>query len=689
MGCGVNGCLGKKAPRGPQPIIYRKPGENKQEDPQIKHDDTIVEGVCLREANAGHYFAETELFGVDVSSGKIKQLEYRLDKWWAMCTYGRPPALPRIFLKFIFKGEDPDVKQKCIVPGLTEQDAEFSLIKYAQREPHVFHRRLVKGPPPIYRWVSWKVALNVREHRIEGLYSKLKEQKNAAKWLKTIQKDLDRTFPTHPLFGESVFKEKGQVALENILTIFSMYCPNVGYCQGMNFVVGFMLIISGFQEEDTFWTFTSLMKNKIQNDSLQVNGLEGLYSENFPLLRILQELFNSMLTKISPIIKEHIQNIEIPEVLWLHKWLSTLFIYSMPISHCIRFWDYIFANGISGLLKLSVTILKQNKQEILTSDFSGCCDLFKRMKEGRGLVNAEKIILAADKLSVDWTFFENQRKEIMEHIQKEENERLLILKKEESKQKLPDPSNTPTKIQLRMKEELKFDNSEDQRGKKAENTKPDIAFIRNRARIKHKHILRNSKMSNKALNKNEVEESLKLPPIIDPAKKQFIFANDSNGFFSDDGDVLSDDNNEHVNSGSFRCDETPEKQKTIRRKSTNSRFLYCSRSTHDLRFLPKDKYSLPKNKQTETLQNTQPIKNSEMAPKKDNLLIAGPIPNPKPSPSPDRVFDVSPTKQKIQTEVNSERILDKINDKPIISQSFDEQERGGRENMLMTDKFVI
>ena len=96
MGCGVNGCLGKKGESAPQPVLPCRHKKNSGNATEIAREDTIVEGVCLREANAGHYFAETELFGPNVSNSALRQLEYRHDKWWVMCTYGRPPALPSI-----------------------------------------------------------------------------------------------------------------------------------------------------------------------------------------------------------------------------------------------------------------------------------------------------------------------------------------------------------------------------------------------------------------------------------------------------------------------------------------------------------------------------------------------------------------------------------------------------------------
>ena len=102
----------------------------------------------------------------------------------------------------------------------------------------------MKGPPPVYRWTAWKVALKIRHYQILGRYKDLKERENECKWIRTIEKDLDRTFPLHPLFGDTMFATKGRNALRSILIAYSVYLPRVGYCQGMNFVAGFFLIIS-------------------------------------------------------------------------------------------------------------------------------------------------------------------------------------------------------------------------------------------------------------------------------------------------------------------------------------------------------------------------------------------------------------------------------------------------------------
>lgn len=108
MGCGVSGCLSKKTAGADQPRAIHGPSSlyppswNSQ---GLDREDTIVDGVCLKEANAGHYFAEGELFGAGTKHSAINQLHYRLDKWWTMCTFrqNRSPDRKITFLIFLHR----------------------------------------------------------------------------------------------------------------------------------------------------------------------------------------------------------------------------------------------------------------------------------------------------------------------------------------------------------------------------------------------------------------------------------------------------------------------------------------------------------------------------------------------------------------------------------------------------------
>ncbi len=45
------------------------------------------------------------------------------------------------------------------------------------------------------------------------------------------------------------------------MSAVSNYFPDLGYCQGMNFILGFLILISGGIEEDVFWMFIILGKS--------------------------------------------------------------------------------------------------------------------------------------------------------------------------------------------------------------------------------------------------------------------------------------------------------------------------------------------------------------------------------------------------------------------------------------------
>jgi len=53
-------------------------------------------------------------------------------------------------------------------------------------------------------------------------------------------KDLDRTFPSHPFFQSNGL---GWHSLKNVLSAYAAKNPEIGYCQGQNFVVGVLLLM--------------------------------------------------------------------------------------------------------------------------------------------------------------------------------------------------------------------------------------------------------------------------------------------------------------------------------------------------------------------------------------------------------------------------------------------------------------
>ena len=62
---------------------------------------------------------------------------------------------------------------------------------------------------------------------------------------------VDRTFPAHPYFSQHV--GVGQFALFNLLKVYSNLDPELGYCQGLSFVAGLLLMHVSLVRIDSFW----------------------------------------------------------------------------------------------------------------------------------------------------------------------------------------------------------------------------------------------------------------------------------------------------------------------------------------------------------------------------------------------------------------------------------------------------
>lgn len=69
--------------------------------------------------------------------------------------------------------------------------------------------------------------------------------------------DVPRTMPRNKSFCSD--DNRIRESLEQVLTAFSLHAPDIGYCQGFNFLAGGALLY--LQEEDAFWYSTIWFQN--------------------------------------------------------------------------------------------------------------------------------------------------------------------------------------------------------------------------------------------------------------------------------------------------------------------------------------------------------------------------------------------------------------------------------------------
>ncbi|XP_061485989.1 TBC1 domain family member 4 isoform X10 [Rhineura floridana] len=124
------------------------------------------------------------------------------------------------------------------------------------------HATLKDGVPKIRRGEIWQfLAVQHRvRHRLPNKqqppdisYKELLKQLTAQQH--AILVDLGRTFPTHPYFSAQL--GAGQLSLFNLLKAYSLLDKEVGYCQGISFVAGVLLL--HMSEEQAFEMLKFLM----------------------------------------------------------------------------------------------------------------------------------------------------------------------------------------------------------------------------------------------------------------------------------------------------------------------------------------------------------------------------------------------------------------------------------------------
>lgn len=246
------------------------------------------------------------------------------------------------------------------------------------------------------RWAAWKTALGVHRRFIPGKYSLLKLAKYDCNCLKIIASDVSRTFT-----GFSYNRK----SLENILATYAVCNRDVGYCQGMNYLAGILLLASDSNEEEAFWAFASLMEQKIPADKVNLGGLEQLYKRDFPLVKMMQRLFEQILKEGNGELARHLSSVGLPTELWLQKWISSLFLYSFPMEYCVKFWDAMMNNGISFFLPISVVIVRKLAGRLMeVRTMEKCNEILKIPEHIRKdyIPNPDLIAQEANYLRVDW-----------------------------------------------------------------------------------------------------------------------------------------------------------------------------------------------------------------------------------------------------------------------------------------------
>ncbi|KAL6880998.1 rab-GTPase-TBC domain-containing protein [Trichoderma novae-zelandiae] len=267
----------------------------------------------------------------------------------------RPPSMAK--LRKMVRGPTPAALRYSMLPPPPMTDLEFyaALVKdyqqTAARLPTLLSNKIRKGIPPPLRGVVWQSMSGARDASLEEQYERLNGESSPYEGL--IGKDLGRSFP-----GVDMFRDPdgdGQRMLGRVLKTFSLYDTKIGYCQGLAFLVGPLLM--HMPDKQAFCVLVRLM-DRYDLRSCFLPDLSGLH------VRIYQ--FRELLRANLPLLSSHLEDLQV-ETAYVSQWFLSFFATTCPLPMLFRIYDVVFAEGASEtLMRVALSLMRRNEARLLS-----------------------------------------------------------------------------------------------------------------------------------------------------------------------------------------------------------------------------------------------------------------------------------------------------------------------------------
>eukprot|EP01113_Clastostelium_recurvatum_P036096 TRINITY_DN5101_c0_g1_i4.p1 TRINITY_DN5101_c0_g1~~TRINITY_DN5101_c0_g1_i4.p1 ORF type:complete len:665 (+),score=142.60 TRINITY_DN5101_c0_g1_i4:257-2251(+) len=215
----------------------------------------------------------------------------------------------------------------------------------------------LKGIPVVHRGELWMVNCGAKRRKNKnalGTYVRLLSDNSGKVTAATeqIEKDITRTFPGHPFFQSS----QGMDALQRVLLAYSWYHPVIGYCQGMNFLAGFLLLF--MEEEDAFWTLSQLVETIVT----------GYFEPDMRGIQVDQRVFEELFIRYHPDLHDHFSKNGVILSVSCVQWLLCLYIDMLPTLTTQRLWDSLMCGHKDITIQVGLGLLSMFKKDFLKMD---------------------------------------------------------------------------------------------------------------------------------------------------------------------------------------------------------------------------------------------------------------------------------------------------------------------------------
>ena len=220
---------------------------------------------------------------------------------------------------------------------------------------------------------------------------KRSSSKDKEKSINIIDLDIEITFPYLGLFkGNTPMAED----LREILRVFVISRPDIGYIQGLSFIAGLLLL--NMDKYKAFITLMNLILNpimlpfyKMDNESIQQR------------LKLFKQVFYFNLPELC----EHFDELGLLPENYFLSWNMTLFTRDVNLELAYRIWDVFMIEGVKAIYSAAVVFLSHFEEKLMNMDFVEIMTCIGSIKNIN--FDEDMVIEAMKKIKIpDWVQFE-------------------------------------------------------------------------------------------------------------------------------------------------------------------------------------------------------------------------------------------------------------------------------------------
>lgn len=164
--------------------------------------------------------------------------------------------------------------------------------------------------------------------------------------------------------------------LTNVLKTYAYFNQEIEYCQGMNFIVGFLLMV--FRDEELAF--------KALNELVERFNMADLFNSDLPRLKLFFYQLDRLISIVEPDLHAHFKDEMINASYFASAWFITIFTNSMKkppsnlqaensepmptvCENLLQLWDYFLVSGWKVVLKMGLFVLAHDAGTLMQQSF--------------------------------------------------------------------------------------------------------------------------------------------------------------------------------------------------------------------------------------------------------------------------------------------------------------------------------